>query len=245
MDYSDLLNSVVNEQDNIEGSIQGAKQIVANKLEAVSGILSDVGTPGLLGTTTVGAAFGYGPKELVSAIKAKISPDMNLSKGYTTAKDAVDAGRVGELETSQKLATSTEEDIGAANSQLEEGAEKVAMYNPDQLADLGLDAETGLTSAESDSAAAAAKAAGSTLSEGASAIEDGGAGGLLAGDETLATGLDVTGVLAPVGVALGIFGFLGSTIAAAVESFEGHHETDPTAVPLDQLTSVAFDPSHT
>ena len=170
---------------------------------------------------------------------------MNLSKGYTTAKDAVDAGRVGELETSQKLATSTEEDIGAANSQLEEGAEKVAMYNPDQLADLGLDAETGLTSAESDSAAAAAKAAGSTLSEGASAIEDGGAGGLLAGDETLATGLDVTGVLAPVGVALGIFGFLGSTIAAAVESFEGHHETDPTAVPLDQLTSVAFDPSHT
>ena len=91
----------------------------------------------------------------------------------------------------------------------------------------------------------AAKAAGSTLSEGASAIEAGEAGDLLAGAEGVSAALDATGALAPVGVVLGIVSFLGTEVASAVEGFKAHHETDNVNINTQNMTQMAFDPTST
>ena len=159
----------------------------------------------------------------------------------------VDAGRVGELETSQKVATSN---LSEAQSSMESFNAQVdsRLANPD-LVDEAIDAETGLTSAETDalgSAAELSQTASTGLTAGASAIEEGGiAATALGTDEAIGAGLDATGILAPLGVAVGVVGFLGSIIGSAVEAFEGHHETDSAPVNLGSLTSIAFDPSST
>ena len=106
-----------------------------------------------------------------------------------------------------------------------------------------------LTSAETDALGAAidlSKTASTGLSAGASAIEQGGiAATALGADESVAAGLTATGVLAPIGTAIAAVGFLGSIIGSAVEAFESHHETDSVSVNLQDLTGLAFDPSHT
>ena len=61
--------------------------------------------------------------------------------------------------------------------------------------------------------------------------------GAFVGDEAVGS------LLGPVGFIGGLFAFLGTEIAGAVDGFEAHHETD--SINMDDLTSIAFDPSHT
>ena len=237
------MSSVINENENVSNVALAAKQRVASAMEGTSDILSDIGTPGFTAALAVGKWAG----KAQSAIE---KGSTNLSKGYATSKDAVSAGRVAELERSQKVATSNLSEAQDTMSELDTlGRGRVAMYEPDQLTDIGADVETGLTSAETDALGAAvdlSKTASTGLSAGASAIEEGGiAATSLGADEAVGAGLTATGVLAPIGTAIAAVGFLGTIIGSAVEAFESHHETDTVSVNLQDLTSLAFDPSHT
>lgn len=261
MDYSDLLNSVVNEDEGVAKAALAAKQRVAEGMEAVKGALDEATTAIVPTTLGIAGAFKVTPQKLVDL--ARNPKNLSPSEGYSSVQDAQKAGRIGELEQSQKLATSTEQDLSAANQQvntiLQRGEARLSTaVDPElgvtegqafqELTGQQIDAETGLTAEETDTLGQtidAAKAAGSTLSEGASAIEAGGAGELLAGAEGVSAALDATGALAPVGVVLGIFSFLGTEVASAVEGFKAHHETDNVDINTQNMTQMAYDPTST
>ena len=333
MDYSDLLNSVINEDEGVAKAALAAKQRVAEGMEAVKGALDEATTAIVPTTLGIAGAFKVTPQKIVDL--ARNPKNLSPSEGYSSVQDAQKAGRIGELDTSQKLATSTEQDLSDVNQQvntiLQRGQQRLASQAADtedflnEIEGSGLRSEYGtLLTAEQDAARAtqqgtgnvvsafqgeaddefggllgsqslqepttiqqtvqtnqqtveteesqsspeaqtaesetgltadetgqlgdlvdAAKAAGSTLSEGASAIEAGEAGDLLAGAEGVSAALDATGALAPVGVVLGIVSFLGTEVASAVEGFKAHHETDNVNINTQNMTQMAFDPTST
>jgi len=243
-----LMSSVINENENVSNVALAAKQRVASAMEGTSDILSDIGTPGFTAALAVGKWAG----KAQSAIE-KGGNILSKAKGYATAKDAVSAGRVAELTKAQKAAESTESNLTKAQDTIQsltdKGASRLDNPFPEATTSEAIDAETGLTSAETDALGAAvdlSKTASTGLSAGASAIEEGGiAATSLGADEAVGAGLTATGVLAPIGTAIAAVGFLGTIIGSAVEAFESHHETDTVSVNLQDLTSLAFDPSHT
>ena len=185
----------------------------------------------------------------------------------TSQNQEISESAKANLDSARKVAQANTEatknilsNTGGVSSEIIENLSKVASLGADnerlqktikELNDSQAQAaqsETGLTANETTqlgNLVDTAKAAGSTLSEGASAIEAGEAGDLLAGAEGVSAALDATGALAPVGVVLGIFSFLGTEVASAVEGFKAHHETDNVNINTQNMTQMAYDPTST
>ena len=207
MDYSDLMSSVINENENVGNAAMAAKQIIGGHDEAISGILTDVGTP--VGTLLLAGA-GLTKANWVGALKGALSKSGGPEAGEAAQFD----GEAAQFDNPV---------FGAGRAAATEVS--TATDSVDAVVDTAVSAaETTFTS----SAASALSTVGATATE-----ETVGA--------TLSTGLDATGILAPLGVAV----MLGTIVGSAVESFLGHHETDSAPVNLGNLTSLAFDPSST
>ena len=159
MDYSNLLSSAINENEGIVNQAREAKEKIASAMEGTKDILDDVS--GALVPTTLAWAkgLGFGPKQLGDIVKGGASKDTsNLSpaEGYSSVKDAIADGRIGELSTTQKLATTTEQDLTAASqtadkltqlgeSRLNMSVNDIFLSKPDEfLSNIEADSKTGL-----------------------------------------------------------------------------------------------------
>ena len=94
MDYSDLMSSVVNENENLANVAMAGKQIIAGKDESIGGILTDVGTP--VGTALLAAA-GWTKDTWVGNLKSAVNSATTDASSASSASSATAAVPTVEL----------------------------------------------------------------------------------------------------------------------------------------------------